>query len=212
MGQWAYSFDAVDNLISQTDARGIITEFVYDALNRETHRWYPASWTEGTLVAGSSRPTIHDLIEIQSAIDTAYAARGWTNFGGWTDDAPEAGVTRVRFVHFNEVKDRLSQLRYAAGLGYLSSPNGDFPLTAAKPIRAAHLTQLRDWLTSYEAAALPGPSFEAEEGATPAEQAALRHALAVWARGMPPVQTKEEVALPAELRASLRAHGYWDAK
>jgi len=68
---------------------------------------------------------------------------------------------------------------------------------------------LPDMITS---AALPGPSFEAEEGATPADQEALRTALAAWARTMPPVQTKEEVALPAELRASLREHGYWDAK
>jgi len=68
---------------------------------------------------------------------------------------------------------------------------------------------LPDMITS---AALPGPSFEAEEGATPAEQEALRAALAAWARTMPPVQTKEEVALSPALRASLREHGYWDAK
>jgi RHS repeat-associated protein len=43
MGTWTYEYDLVGNLIKQTDAKGQVLEFTYDALNRLTAKRYPLS-------------------------------------------------------------------------------------------------------------------------------------------------------------------------
>jgi arylsulfatase A-like enzyme len=63
-----------------------------------------------------------------------------------------------------------------------------------------------------DAARLPGPAFEASAGADAAEQASLRGALVTWARSVKVAEPQADVEMPAELRESLRQHGYWDAK
>jgi arylsulfatase A-like enzyme len=63
-----------------------------------------------------------------------------------------------------------------------------------------------------DAARLPGPAFEATEGADPAEQQVLRTEMSTWVRGLAHSQLQAEVLLPSDLRDALREHGYWDAR
>ncbi|MDP2313072.1 MAG: sulfatase [Pseudomonadota bacterium] len=62
------------------------------------------------------------------------------------------------------------------------------------------------------AAQLPGPAFEATEGADAAEQAALRAEMVRWVNSLSPSPLQAAVLLPPELRDTLRAKGYWDAQ
>ncbi len=55
MGAWSYTYTALGNLLSQTDARGCVTGLNYDALNRLTGKTYtncpttsPPTYTYGT--------------------------------------------------------------------------------------------------------------------------------------------------------------------
>ncbi len=63
-----------------------------------------------------------------------------------------------------------------------------------------------------EVARLDGPSFEASDGLDADGKAALRSEMVAWVRGLAPSPLQEAVVLPAELRETLRAKGYWDAK
>jgi len=40
MGTWDYSYDALGNMVTQTDARGCVTTLQYDILNRPTNKSY----------------------------------------------------------------------------------------------------------------------------------------------------------------------------
>jgi YD repeat-containing protein len=42
-GVTVYAYYPAGNVVQQTDARGVVTNFTYDALNRVTSRTYPAS-------------------------------------------------------------------------------------------------------------------------------------------------------------------------
>ncbi|MDP2315760.1 MAG: sulfatase [Pseudomonadota bacterium] len=64
-----------------------------------------------------------------------------------------------------------------------------------------------------ETAALPGPSFTAHGSLDAAAQGALRGEMAPWLRTLSPAPAQQDDAtLPDALRASLRAHGYWDVQ
>jgi arylsulfatase A-like enzyme len=61
-------------------------------------------------------------------------------------------------------------------------------------------------------AQVPGPAFEATEGADAAEQAALRDEMVRWEATLYHSPVQSTVVIPDDLKAELRAHGYWDAR
>ncbi|MFZ5482557.1 MAG: sulfatase [Myxococcota bacterium] len=61
-----------------------------------------------------------------------------------------------------------------------------------------------------EAARVDGPGFTVE--GDPAEAEVLRGELVAWLRTLAPSPKERASRLPAALRDSLRAHGYWDAR
>ena len=144
MGSWAYSYDAVGNLVEQTDAKGQVIEFDYDQLNRLTRKWYPPAWNSEPGSSGASRSTLFDLIELRAAIDADRVAAG-LSAATWTDPEP----TSFRGSYITEFMNRIQDLWTAASLGNV--PNligGNFN---------AFIDLFRSWLydsnsnnTSYE--------------------------------------------------------------
>jgi len=51
MGDWTYTYDALGNLTSQTDARSCTTTLVYDVLNRVTDKTYGTGCPTTTAVS-----------------------------------------------------------------------------------------------------------------------------------------------------------------
>ena len=157
MGSWSYSYNAVGGLSNQTDAAGQSIEFAYDKLNRPTSKWYPPAWTEDTITAGVSRPTVHDLYELRAAIDTNLAAAGLST-ASWTDPEIVAGTgVNIRAVHFTELRDRIQDLWTAASLGDVPQFTAGAIEAGSRNIKVSDLTDLRSWLydsdsdnTSYE--------------------------------------------------------------
>ncbi len=157
MGSWSYSYNAVGALSGQTDAKGQSIEFTYDKLNRITRKWYPPAWTEDTITAGVSRPTVYDLYELRAAIDTNLAAAGLST-ANWTDPEIVAGAgVNIRAVHFTELRDRIQDLWTAASLGDVPEFTAGAIVAGTRNIKVSDLTDLRSWLydsdsdnTSYE--------------------------------------------------------------
>ena len=82
MGSWSYSYDAVGNLIEQTDAKGQVIDFAYDKLNRLTRKWYPPAWnSEPGSTPTRPGPLVFELIELRAAVDADRAAAGLTTGG-----------------------------------------------------------------------------------------------------------------------------------
>ena len=149
MGLWQYAYTPTGALASQTDALGQQTTYAYDALNRPIRTWYPMVWTTPT----PASPSVFDLMELRSAIDTDRMACGLGAYP-WTDPTivARARVT-VRAVHFNELRAAIQDLWTAAGVG----PIPDFTRGAIVPetrvISIQDLGDVRGWLLQYEATA-----------------------------------------------------------
>jgi YD repeat-containing protein len=90
-GTWTYEYDPIGTLKAQTDAKGQRIDSFYDALGRLVRKWHPAAWTQETITGGTSRPTVHDLMELRCAVDVDRAAAGLST-GGWTDPEIVAGA------------------------------------------------------------------------------------------------------------------------
>ena len=84
MGVWSYAYDALGNLLSQTDARGCVTTLNYDLLNRLTGKSYAGPGACATTPAVS---TIYDqgaygvgrrtgMSDVSGSTAWAYDARG----------------------------------------------------------------------------------------------------------------------------------------
>jgi RHS repeat-associated protein len=87
MGNWTYAYDLNGNLTRQTDARGIVLTFAYDALNRKTHRYangaLAARWIFDTHWSGSAvQNGIGRLTETAT-----YNASGWEGSREYRFDA-----------------------------------------------------------------------------------------------------------------------------
>jgi len=67
LGNWTYRFDASNNLVNQTDARGKLIKFEYDLLNRPTKKDYPSD-TDTTFTYDTGK--IGTLYQADSASGT----------------------------------------------------------------------------------------------------------------------------------------------
>jgi len=120
MGTWTYTYDLNGNLATQTDARGVVITFTYDALNRLTGKSYsdgspPVTYTYDQGENGLGRRTgmtdasgettwTYDLLG-QVLTETRTIAGGGTFQTGYTYDrlpAPgaQAQVGRVRTITY----------------------------------------------------------------------------------------------------------------
>jgi YD repeat-containing protein len=57
---WTYAYDAVGNLIQQTDSRGVVTSITYDSLSRVTSKSFDVSATGGTVPAKAATTFLYD--------------------------------------------------------------------------------------------------------------------------------------------------------
>ncbi|TAK35827.1 MAG: hypothetical protein EPO21_04880 [Chloroflexota bacterium] len=150
MGVWMYAYDPIGTLSVQRDAKEQYVYFNYDALKRLVRKWYPASWTQPTITAGSSKPTVHDLMELRAAVDVDRKAAGLSP-ATWTDPAIVAGTgVRVRAIHFIGLRDRIQELWTAASMGSVPGFTGGTITADTRKIKASDLTDLRGWLVQYE--------------------------------------------------------------
>ena len=63
-----------------------------------------------------------------------------------------------------------------------------------------------------ETARIDGPSFTVDGDLSAAERERLRGEMVRWLRSLAPSPLQAAVLLPEELKATLRAKGYWDAR
>ena len=87
MGVWAYTYDALGNLKSQTDARGCITNLSYDTLNRLIQK----SYNIPTGCGASSTATVNYTYDDQTNGNLGVGRRTGMTDGsgstGWKYDA-----------------------------------------------------------------------------------------------------------------------------
>ena len=150
MGTWTYEYDPIGTLKAQTDAIGQRVEFAYDSLKRQVRAWYPLFCTQGTLVGGTAKATVYDLMELRAAVDTNRKTAGLAA-ASWTDAAIVAGTgVRVRATHFTELKSRIQDLWTAAGTGTLPEFTGGAVTAGTRKILTTDVGDLRTWLWQYE--------------------------------------------------------------
>ena len=65
---WSYEYDLAGNLTKQTDAKGQAIELAYDVLNRLLRKYYTMDWVSD-IAAGTSKPSVYDIIELRNAVD-----------------------------------------------------------------------------------------------------------------------------------------------
>ncbi|MCL4458350.1 MAG: hypothetical protein M1136_08265 [Chloroflexi bacterium] len=159
---WSYEYDLAGNLTSQTDARGQTITFTYDELNRPKRRYYPMRWTVNgveeshwvsEIVAGVSKPSVYDLMELRSAVGTAHVAAQRGEFA-FSDAAIVAGQgVKVRGLHFNELRSAMQNLWTVGNLGIIPEfSRGPIvaPPTGYRLISAQDPQDLRSWLEDYD--------------------------------------------------------------
>jgi len=89
MGSWSYEYDALGNLIRQTDAKGQITTMTYDLLGRMTSRTEPdgtATWSYDTAANGigkiASENSSNGVAKVYSYDTLGRATSETTTIGG----------------------------------------------------------------------------------------------------------------------------------
>jgi RHS repeat-associated protein len=127
--------------------------FTYDELNRIVRKYYAMDWGSGNIVAGTSKPSVYDIIELRNAINVNRVPVGLGLYN-WTDPAIVAGKdVKVRAVHFADLKSAIQGLWTAAGIGTLPEFTGGAITGGTRKIKAGDLTDLRSWLSQYEGSA-----------------------------------------------------------
>jgi len=147
MGTWHYAYDPVGTLNSQTDALGVATSFSYDKLKRLTTTYWPLTWTTPSPLS----PTVCDLMELRTSIDTDRAGAGVALFY-WTDASIVAGTgVTVRAQHLLDAQSALQGLWQAAGMGSIPQFTRGAIVAGTRLVSAPDLADLRGWLAHYEA-------------------------------------------------------------
>ena len=148
MGDWTYTYDALGNLTSQTDARSCTTTLVYDVLNRVTNKTYGTSCPATSAVAYTYDAGTYGIGQRTGMTDGSGAT-------SWTYDV------RGRLV--NETKT-ISGIPYTTGWTYNSAdlvtaityPDGEvvqntyLPQMALARVTSSSATYVND--TQYDAA------------------------------------------------------------
>ncbi len=119
MGAWQYAYDKVDNLKTQTDARGVLTTFTYDVINRLTQKAYsnlPASVVATTNVSytydqgANGKGKLTRVVDGSGQSDFAYDA-----LGRLTSETKTVGSTAYPILRSYDLLGRLKDLTYHDG-------------------------------------------------------------------------------------------------
>ncbi len=152
MGTWHYAYDPVGTLNSQTDALGVATSFSYDKLKRPTTTYWPLTWTTPSPLS----PTVCDLMELRTSIDTDRAGAGVALFY-WTDSAIVAGTgVAVRAQQLLDLRSALQGLWQVASMGSIPQFTRGAIVAGTRLVSAQDLTDLRGWLAQYDATSYGG--------------------------------------------------------
>jgi len=119
MGVWTYDYDAVDNLTSQTDARGVTISFMYDALNRLKQKSYAIPQSSGISDPGTVTYTYDNPVKPFSKGKLTEIADGsgsssfeYDNLGRLIVESKTIGGTTYTIHRAYDLLGRLTSLTY----------------------------------------------------------------------------------------------------
>ena len=133
-GSIAYAYDADGNVLTKTDARGIVTSYFYDAVNRLTKKTYSDStpqityWYDGQTPTGCTPPTLSATYGIgrRTAMCDAGGSEAWSydQMGRiQIEKRTTNGITKTTTYTYN-LDGSLATLTYPSGRVVTFTPSG----------------------------------------------------------------------------------------